>query len=245
MLEFARSAGRPVATILILLLAALPAAAAVKREPPGADSPQAVVARLEKASQTNDFAEVAACVTPEDRKELAMGLLVGTTMMVAFSQMGGEMAGSMAEGMTEGMTGQEMSAKDKAELEKQKKKAAEEAKKVETKFRAVLEKNGLSEFFSEDPAAESKPGDQEKAMAALDKADQVALIGDLMGLLESLGENQAKEKKPVELPGKVTDYKIQGDKATAKAGDETVEFLKIGGRWYLKAPEKKEKGPGA
>jgi hypothetical protein len=42
----------------------------------------------------------------------------------------------------------------------------------------------------------------------------------------------------------VTDYKIQGDRATAKAGKETVDFVKVGGRWFMKAPEKKGEPAG-
>ena len=51
-----------------------------------------------------------------------------------------------------------------------------------------------------------------------------------------LDESKREEKKPFAL-GEVTDYEIQGDRATAKAGDETVEFVKVDGRWYF-APSK-------
>jgi hypothetical protein len=31
----------------------------------------------------------------------------------------------------------------------------------------------------------------------------------------------------------VSGYEIHGDRATAKAGEETIEFVKVDGRWYF------------
>ena len=40
----------------------------------------------------------------------------------------------------------------------------------------------------------------------------------------------------------MTDYKINGDKATAQNGAETMNFVRIGGRWYIEPPT--TGGPG-
>jgi hypothetical protein len=249
MLTFPRRAARWTAAALAILLSAPSAfAAPVKREAPGADSPQAVIARLEKAAQAKDLPGMAACLAPEDRTEITKGMLLAATMMVAFAQMGPGMADQMAEGMStlgddseNPKTAQEK-AKEKAERDKQTQEAQKKVKEMETQYRAILKKNGLPDFFSEDG---QKKADPDKADALLQKVDQIALLDDLMGFLEKMdtGENQEPEK-PFELPGKVTDYKIQGDRATAKAGKETVDFVKVGGRWFMKAPEKKGEPAG-
>lgn len=243
MLAFSRRTRRAATLVLVTLLAASPALLAqARREPPGADSPQALVARLEKASQKGDLPEIAACLTPDDRTDLTKGMLLAATMMVAFSQMGTEMAGSLAEGMAEA-TGQEMNQKDKAEMEKQKKEAAQQAKKLEDKFRGILTKHKLPDFFAEGDQA-GDAGDMGKADEQLKKIDQVALLADLMTFLHEIDPDEAtKSGKPIEALDQVTGYKIDGNRATAKAGDETLEFVKLDGRWYLEAPEKKEAAP--
>jgi hypothetical protein len=38
--------------------------------------------------------------------------------------------------------------------------------------------------------------------------------------------------------GKVTDFVINGDSATAKADGDPIEFERLDGRWYLKPPFK-------
>jgi hypothetical protein len=65
--------------------------------------------------------------------------------------------------------------------------------------------------------------------------DQVSLIRDLMQLLESLpGDERSGESGPVDLPeGELTDVAIDGDHATGKLGDESVDFVRVDGRWYL------------
>ena len=244
MLAFSRRAARWTAAALVRSLSIPSAfAAQARREPPGADSPQAVIARLEKAGQAKDLPGMAACLAPEDRTEITKGMLMAATMMVAFAQMGPGMADQMAEGMSnlgddsENPKSAQEKAKEKAERDKQTQEAQKKVKEMETQYRGILKKNGLPDFFSEDGQKKAGP---DEADAVLQKIDQIALLDDLMGFLDKMdtGENQEPEK-PFELPGKVTDYKIQGDRATARAGNETIDFVKVGGRWFMKAPEKK------
>src|ERR1051325_3742599 len=102
---------------MLLALAVLPLPLLAAKQP-GAESPQALVARLRAAAEENDFPELVDCIAPKERQEMAAGLVLGTTMMVAFMDMGSEMATGMGQAMTEGMSGSEMTAEQKAEMEK-------------------------------------------------------------------------------------------------------------------------------
>ena len=248
-----RRVGRFVAAALAVWLATSPVLSAAApsrphREPPGADTPQAVIARLEKAAQANDLPGIAACLTEQDRIDITAAMLLASTMMVAFAQMGTAMAEEMATAMDDSgdTPPQELTAeqkKEQAESEKSKKEAQAQIKQMEDKFRKILLKHKLPDFFAEGAESEAGP---DKAAEQLKKVDQVALLDDLMAFLTELDEKEAdaaKKESPVDLPGKVTDYNIQGNRATAKAGDETLEFEQVGKRWFLKAPEKKEE-PG-
>ena len=42
----------------------------------GAESPQAVVERLRAAAESNDLAEIAACLAPEDRENVTVGMIL-------------------------------------------------------------------------------------------------------------------------------------------------------------------------
>ena len=79
--------------------------------------------------------------------------------------------------------------------------------------------------------------------AALDKADNVALITSLYGAMVKMGPllGMKETPKPDALVkvGTVTGYKINGDKATAQNGAETMDFVRIDGRWYIEPPASK------
>lgn len=244
-----RRVGRFVAAALAVWLATAPVlSAAERREPLGGDTPQAVIARLEKAAKANDLPGIAACLTEQDRIEITSAMLLASTMMVAFAQMGSSMAEDMASAMEDSgdTPPQELTAEQKkaqADNEKSRKEAQAQIKKMEDKYRQILLKHKLPDFFAEGAESEAGP---DKAAEQLKKVDQIALLEDLMAFLTELDEKEAdaaKKESPVDIPEKVTDYKIDGARATAKAGNETLEFVKENGRWFLKAPEKKEE-PG-
>ena len=190
------------------------------------------------AAEKGDIAEIANCLAPEDRAELTMGMVAGIGMMVAFMGMGGDMGAQMAEGMTEGMTGEEMTAEQKAEVEKGKKEAAAKAEEMQKKYEAILARHKIDKIMEEGPVGETP--DAMAAMATkLEGVDQGALLADLMGMLEGLGEEKKDAAKgPVDVPKNVRDYKIDGDTATAQTDDETLEFVRVKGRWYFKPPKK-------
>jgi hypothetical protein len=217
-----------------------PALAAAKRTL-GAATPEALVERMNAATAKKDFSEMLACITPDDRAQMVGALLVGTVMMGAFMQMGGDMAMGMAEGMQEGLSGEEATPAQKAEMAKAKKEMEAQAAAWQKKYEGTLRKHNLEEMLSED--AELPAGEGPAALRALLKdTDEIALFEDLLGLLKDSGKGEVKEDAaPPGLPAEpIKGLKVQGDRASAQAGTETVEMVKIDGRWYVKVPEKKE-----
>lgn len=197
-------------------------------KPPGADTPEALLARLEAGFEAEDFGEIAACLAPEERAEMALGLLLAGGMMAAFAQMGGEMAGDMAEALGD---------EDEAVIEAKKQEAAAEAKKIADRFEKILADHKLDEVMESDAMSGGGPGgdDEEQVSPAelLKDVDQVALVRDIMSLLSEMGEGDVSEQAQDQLGGIVLES-VEGDHATARRGDETVDLVKIDGRWFLK-----------
>lgn len=241
------SSVRAVAFSLCALIALLPTAAAQaagkaagkkaaakSAAPLGAESPQALVERVSKAAEKQDFAELAACLAPGDRAMMSMMMVLAVTMMTAFSQMGSEMASGMAEAFQdeESMTSEEKAkaAADKKEMEEQ---TAAVAKKIET----VLAKHGIVDLMEKTPEPEPGSDPMKNAEKLFADVDQVALITDLMAIMnESFKDAEKGEGGPPmgKIPsGKLADLKIAGDTASGKVDGEDVRFVKVDGRWYL------------
>lgn len=226
---------RAVAAVLVSLLLVPPSLLAAAG-PPGAESPQALVARMERAAEAGDLGEMMACVAPDARREMAVGMIAGVGMVVAFMGMGGMMAEEMGEAVTEGMTGEEMTAEQKAEMEKGKAEMEAQAAELQARYQAVLERHKVAAMMEDDTPVPEDPAARSAALAEMFKdTDDIALVVDLMNLMGELGESQGmgKPDAPVSLPDEVTGYEVEGDRATAKAGDETIEFVKVDGRWYF------------
>jgi len=213
----------------------------------GGETPQAVVERMTKAGQTKDLAEMVACLEPQGRVEMSMGLLAATTMMVAFMGMGTEMATGMVEATAEGMSGKKMTKAEKAKLDKAKKEAAMKTARSKTALAAIFKKHGLPNFLDEKAGA-ALPDDKDAAMQMMSALDHPALVADLMKFMDTWGDKKkegadgpAAPAPPVPIGADVVvkDYKIKGDRATAKAGKEKVEFVRVDDRWFVKIPEKK------
>lgn len=228
---------------LTVLLAAQPLLAApAARTPLGAASPQALVARLVKAGETKNVAEIFACMDPQSRLEGTTALLMGATMMLAFMDMGAGMGGAMAEGMAEAFSEDGVKPEDKAKIEKGKAEAAAKSAELKKKYSALLKKHGLPDLL-DDKAGMPEEG-PDKLLA---KIDQPAFAADVLAFFEQLGDKEKKEAREgttPEIPKDVKDYKIEGDKATATAGTETVEFVKVDGAWFFKPSDKKKGGDG-
>jgi hypothetical protein len=82
--------------------------------------------------------------------------------------------------------------------------------------------------------------------AALDKADNVALVTTLYAAMMKMGPllGARQDAKPPALIDieTVTNYKIAGDKATAQNGAENISFSRISGRWFMEPPSKNGSG---
>jgi hypothetical protein len=238
---------RRAAVGLSVVLAALApfAAAAAPPAAPGAGSPQALVERLRGALAEENFREVAACLAPAERREMALALLMGSSMMVAFMEMGGDLAAGMAQGVAEGVAesaGGEVTADQRREIEAARAEAISKAAAMQQKHAAILERHGLTDRLASETAAGPAPGPDaspEAGLAALlAGVDEGALIADLMTFFTDMGESE--ERRMIALPPAVTDYRIEGDRATARAGEETVEFVRVEGRWYFKPSAKRD-----
>ncbi len=230
--------------LLSLCLFSQPLLAAAKIES-GAATPQALIARMEASYAQGDLVETVACLHPDERAQMALGLTLGAGMMVAFLGMGGELATGMAEGMAEGLGGEELSAEEKKKLEAGEKELAKKAEGMQSKYDALLKKHGLDEKMKgdgpglgDDPAAAAK---------ALEGVDTLALVADLFGLINELGEGEklAKGGPLAASGGKLTGLKVTGDRGTVQAGEETLELVRHDGRWYFRAPSKGAQSNGA
>jgi hypothetical protein len=188
-------------------------------KPSGAASPEEAVAALQKASAANDMLRALTVISPDGLKEIANEGVTGVLMVLAFSDPNDPMPG-----------GPKLS---KAELDAQRKKyttAMDLAK-------ATLKPYGLDVMIGKPVLAE----DTQKAInAALDKADNLALVTSLYGALTKIGpllglKQDPKPTMPVTV-GTVTGYKTDGDRATAQNGAETMQFVRIDGRWFIEPP---------
>jgi|JI10StandDraft_1071094.scaffolds.fasta_scaffold634841_1 hypothetical protein len=209
---------------------AAPAAAGEKKLP-GAETPEALVERMKAGAIKEDFAEIAACLTPKNRTEMAMAMYMGATMMVAFADMGVEMGGAMAEGLS-GMAG-EASAEAKQKAEEQKAKAKEEVGKLKTAYNSLVTKYGLPAMPKEGEPEKPEPT-QEEIEKLFANIDQGAFLNDALAVMKAMPGEHKDESGPVKVPeGGLENLKIEGDRATGTVGSDPFTFVRIDGRWYV------------
>jgi len=186
---------------------------------------------MKAGAAKEDFGEIAACLTPKSRAEMAMAMYMGATMMVAFSQMGVEMGGAMAEGMAE--MGGEPSNSDKQEVAEQKAKAMQEIAGLQKAYDALVAKYGLPAMPKEGEPEKPAPSkeEMEKLFANL---DQGAFLNDALAVMKAMPGEHTSESGPVQIPeGGLENLKIEGDQATGTVGGDAFTFARIDGRWYV------------
>ena len=222
--------------------AAEPAAKAAAQAPRvmGAETPEALVERMKKAAADQDIAEMAACMSPKSRTEMAMGMYLGATMMVAFSEMGLEMGGSMAGGMDD-----MMSDEDKKKAAENLEKGKAEVAQLKERYNTMVGKYGLPKLPAEgEPEADMPKEEAEKLFASI---DQGAFVADVMKFLESMPSEDkpsADEAAPVKIPeGPLENLQISGDTASGSVGGEELQFVKVDGRWFVEMPEEGAPAP--
>jgi hypothetical protein len=206
----------------------------------GAESPQALIERVKNSAQAGDVSELLACVAPDDRAELVVMMVAGVAMMTAFMQMGGEMMGGMAEGMAEALDEDGMTDEQRAEMETAQAEAAAEAARMENRLSEILKKHGVEQLIEEDGEGfDPEAGGQKSARELLAGVDDIALFQDLMGFLSEMGE-EGPQVDDLPIPENVmefSDLSVDGDRATVRSGDETIEMVRVDGRWYMKLPD--------
>lgn len=213
--------------IVTVLLAAGTMLLAQAAQPRGAASPQEAVAVIKKATAANDMLGALPVISASGLKEIASEGVSGVLMVLAFSDPDDPMPG-----------GTKPSAAELAAKRKTYKEAVDLAK-------LTLKPYGLDTTIGKPVMA----ADTQKTIdAALDKADNFALVTSLynamMKMGPMLGMGDAKPRPLVNV-GTVTGYKITGDNATAQNGAETMNFTRAGGRWYIEPPASKSSGASA
>ncbi len=221
------------ALLLTTLFAAPPGFAAGK--PLGGETPEKVVQRMRDAAEKEDLRELAACLAPEPRKELAMGMWLASTMMIGMADAMGGMAVEMGEGMAEAMGAEEKAAQEQAAQAK--KELDAKLAGLKTRYNALAKKHGLPALSDEEPQ-----GDPEALFA---KIDAVEVTGDYFDLLKGLGEATGDADTAPKVPTeRLEDLVIDGDQASGRIGAEPIKFVKLEGRWYIaEMPKRKDEGP--
>jgi hypothetical protein len=206
---------------LVFWLSLLPmvALAQPKSATYGAETPQAVVAGLQRAMKADNFIGAMPFISPAGRRELASEGISGLLLFFAFSDPDDQMPGSKP------LPKAELAAKRKSY-----KTAVDTAKRT-------LKPHGLDKVIGKPPMA---PETQQTIETALARVDTVALMTSLISMMDNLGpmlgmKKGDKPRVPFTL-GNVTNYKIDGDSATARAAKETLEFERVDTRWYIKPP---------
>ncbi len=185
----------------------------------GAATPQEAVATLEKAAAAGDFLGALPVISPAGLKKIANEGVTGVFMMLAFSDPDDPMPGAPAP--------------PKAELDR-KRKQYKDAVGLAT---AVLKPYGLDALIGKPVLSDDT---QNTLTAALDKADNLALIRSLFSALGKmgplLGMNDAPHPAaPIKI-GTVSEYSIAGDTATARNDANELHFSRINGRWFVEPP---------
>lgn len=187
----------------------------------GAASPQAVVAALQKAMTSNDLAASVPLIAPAGREEMAKDLIGGVLIALA-----------MFDPDVPAIVGKPPS---KTELEAQRKSYRTGLGLV----RQALKPHGLDSLVGKPLTPETEPGFKAAISAALPKTDTVVLATALLAVMDRVAPMMGMPKPdptPIFSFRTVTDYKVDGDRATAKADSGTLEFERVQGRWYIKAP---------
>jgi len=183
--------------------------------PHGAESPQAVVAALERARTSGDDLGTFAVVSPRFRRELASELVTSVLMTLNLSN---------PDDWPVTLAPQELELRQRSYRE------------ALALVRQALEPHGLGDLIGKPPLSD----DVAKALAdRLDGTDTFSLLTTVFPLLDRVGRVLGIEEDgppPMLDIGPVSDYLVKGDRATAKAASEMLEFERIDGRWYLAPP---------
>lgn len=208
--------------LALLLMVVMPGAVLAAGEP-GAESPEAVVAKARVAYEKEDFGGLAALLTPESRLELAQYMWAQTVIVASSIPSMQELVSTMKE--IPGVYTEEEQANLAAEMAKfglfdeLNKKVEELAKKHGL---PILDAVQAAKMMGEDPAA------------SLAKVDVDGMIRDFSPLMGTIGQGLSTWSDiGWDLSAKLKRLEIKGDRAHGKLGQADVDFIKLGERWFF------------
>jgi hypothetical protein len=105
-----------------------------------------------------------------------------------------------------------------------------EGKKFRTELDSIFKKYGVDKNIKDPEAILRKDGEADYSALARG-ADTVALSGDLMKFMKDLPG--VAGDGPFAAYTRISNLKVDGDKATATGADGPLEFVKVGARWYV------------
>lgn len=174
-------------------------------ETQGGDSPQAVFKAAQAAGAKKDFSTLVKLVAPSEQPMLAFGTDMAVGMFAEFYE--GE----------------------KADELKKKYEEVQKKYKIKTGNEDEGEKLKITE---ETPQEVIDAHMRKRAKRLYGHVDAVKYVPDLMGIVVNMPEMADQSFFPQEA---LTDLKIDGDRATGKAGEKSISFIREGGHWYLTA----------
>ena len=188
----------------IALLSVLPTQAA---ELAGGATPDEVFERMRSAAADANYREMASCITPQGRAEIGVMMFLVAGMSSAFTQMGEEMAAEMAEASDSEVP------------------QPPEGEDLNKKLAALLDRHGLDQKTLE--AAGPSTGTLPKQL------ESPEFFVDILSFIDEIpGEEGAAEQ--FQIPdGDLSGLSIDGEQASARFGEEQIDFVKLDGRWYL------------
>jgi hypothetical protein len=169
------------------------------------DSPQTVFKAAQAAGAKRDFSSLAKLVAPSERPMLAFGTDMGVGMFVEFYE------------------GKKAAALKKNYQKIQKKygiKAPNDTEEEKLQITQETSKEVIDAHM------------RKRAKKLYGNVDAVKYVPELMALLLNMPEMADKSVFPQE---ELSDLKVDGDRATGKAGKKDISFIREGGRWYLTA----------
>lgn len=171
----------------------------------GGNSPQAVFKAAQAAGAKKDFNTLTKLTAPSERSLLALGSDMAVGMFVEFYE------------------GKKANELKKKYQEVQKKYGIKTGKK---------DKGETLKITKDTPQEVINKHIRKRAKKLYGHVDTAKYVPSIMGIVINLPQMAEQSFFP---KGKLTNLKIDGDKATGKAGDKKISFIREGGRWYLTA----------
>jgi hypothetical protein len=224
-------------TAIGVLLAAL-AGGAAERSPAGALSPEALLARARTAAADDAVAMIVCCLTPDDRINVALELVVAAAVAADFTR---EELPSMLEEMERAVASGPRTPQQQAALDAARAEVTSRVTALVAGFDRLLQRHGLPVWLKpgqEPPPEVAEPATAVRAMVGA--LDQAGLLRDTLAYLDELGLGHRREElrrrftEPWRGEAKVTDLRVKEDEAWGRLGPVTIEIVRQDGRWYLK-----------